>query len=82
MGISSSSCKNQLEGEIEIKVAHCQCKNQLEGEIAIKVAHCHSTWKMDSSSAKQIFSQKFESNWNVDASSRGIQLKIHLKFKC
>ena len=45
----------------------------------------------DSSSAKQIFTQKFESpgfqiehkmNWKVDASSRGIQLKIHLKSKC
>ena len=45
----------------------------------------------DSSSAKQIFTQKFESpgfqiehkiNWKVDASSRGIQSKIHLKSKC
>ena len=44
----------------------------------------HSTWKMNSSSAKQIFTQKFESpafqierkiNWKVDASSRGIQSK-------
>ena len=40
--------------------------------------------------AKQIFTQKFESpglqiahkiNWKVDTSSRGIQLKIHLKPK-
>ena len=39
----------------------------------------------------QIFTQKFESpgfqiehkkNWKVDASSRGIQSKIHLKSKC
>ena len=27
----------------------------------IKVAMSHSTWKMDSSSAKQIFTQEFES---------------------
>ena len=45
----------------------------------------------DSSSAKQSFTQKFESpgfqiehkiNWKVDASSRGIQSKINLKSKC
>ena len=51
----------------------------------------HSTWKMDSSSAKQIFTQKFDLpdfqiehkiNWKVDASSHGIQSKIHLKSKC
>ena len=45
----------------------------------------------DSSSAKQIFTQKFELprfqieqklNWKVDASFRGIQSKIHLKSKC
>ena len=50
-------------------------------------------WKVifDSSRAKQIFTLKFESpgfqieqkiNWKVDASSRGIQSKIHLKSKC
>ena len=45
----------------------------------------------DSTSAKQIFTQKFESpsfqiehkiNWKVDASSRVIQSKIHSKSKC
>ena len=48
----------------------------------IKVAMSHSTWKMESWSAKQIFTQKFESpgfqiehqiNRKVDTSSCGIQ---------
>ena len=62
--------------------------------LKIKVAMSHSTWKMvrrledihpEIWSAKQIFTQKFESpgfqiehkiNWKVDASSRGIQSKV------
>ena len=45
----------------------------------------------DHSSAKQILTQKFESpgfqiehqlNWKIDAYSRGIQSKTHLKSKC
>ena len=46
--------------------------------------------RVDRSSAKPIFTQKLESpgfqikhqiNWKVDASSRGIQSKIHSKSK-
>ena len=46
---------------------------------------------LEHSSAKQIFTQKFElpsfqieyqTNWKVNASSCGIQLEIHWKSKC
>ena len=53
--------------------------------------HYSVTSALQLSSVKQIFTQKFESpglqieyqtNWKVNASSRGIQSKIHWKSKC